>query len=92
MKKLASRSRKLPHRKRRAGLRDTLFKDVDIGLLRRLLADDLPPDEDSLEGMIEAVLSAEPDDLDDMPSVETLSELDETLNQARLDAAGPFLE
>jgi hypothetical protein len=88
MKKLATKRRKPPRRKRSAGLRDTRFREVDIDLLRWLLADESPSAEDDLEDMIAAILSAEPDEIDDMPSADTLSELDAALNQTRLDAAG----
>ena len=88
MKKLATKRRKPPRRKRGAGQKDTDFRDVDIDLLRRLLADESPSDEDDLEDMIADILSAEPDEIDDMPSADTLSELDVALDQTRLDAAG----
>ncbi len=88
MKKPVSRPRKAPPRKRRPSARETLFGGVDIGALRRLLANEFPLDEDSLEGMLEELLSAQPDDPDDLPSTERLSDLGEALNQTRLDAAG----
>ena len=88
MKKLSSKRRKPTPRKRRAGPKDTDFRNVDIGLLRSLLADESPPDEADLQDMIGDILSAEPDEIDDMPSADALSELDVALNQTRLDAAG----
>ena len=59
--------------------------------LRRLLAEELPPDDD-LADMIADILSADLDDPDDIPDAEMLSELNEALNQARLDAAGGDIE
>ncbi len=56
--------------------------------LQRLLTDELLADEDDLEDMIADILAVEPDKIDDMPSADTLSELDLALNQTRLDAAG----
>ena len=88
MKKLATKRRKPPRRKRRSGAKDTDFRDVDIDLLRRLLADDSPPDEDDVEDMVADILSAEPDEIDDIPSADSLSELGVALDQTRLDAAG----
>ena len=88
MKKLATKRRKPQGRKRSGGLKDALFRDVDIDLLRWLLANESSSAEDDLEDMIADVLSAEPDEIDDMPSADTLSELDVALNQTRLDAAG----
>src|SRR5260370_27197517 len=38
--------------------------------------------------MVDELLSMQPDDPDDMPGAETLSELDEALNQTRLEALG----
>jgi hypothetical protein len=88
MKKPVSRPRKAPPRKRRPSARKTLFGGVDIGALRRLLANEFPFDEDSLEGMLEELLSAQLDDPHDLPSAQRLSDLGEALNQTRLDAAG----
>src|SRR5208337_1545470 len=47
-----------------------------------------PSAEDDLEDMIADILSAEPDEIDDLPSADTLSELGVALDQTRLDAAG----
>jgi hypothetical protein len=59
--------------------------------LRRLLAEELPPDDD-LADMIANILSADLDDPDDILDAEMLSELNQALNQARLDAAGGDIE
>ena len=88
MKKLATKRRKPPRRKRGAGQKDTDFRDVDVDLLRRLLAAELPSAEDDLEDMIGDILSAEPDEIAGMPSAGALSELDVALDQTRIDAAG----
>ena len=91
MKKLASKPRKPARRKRSATGTGVSFRDVDMTALRRLLAEELPPDDD-LADMIADILSADLDDPDDIPDAEMLSELNEALNQARLDAAGGDIE
>ena len=87
MKKLASKPRKPAPRKRSATRTGVSFRDVDMTALRQLLAEGLPPDDD-LGDMIADMLSADLDDPDDIQTAEMLSELNEALNQARLDAAG----
>ncbi len=87
MKKLAAKSRKPAHRKRSTTGTGFSFRHVDMTALRRLLDEGLPPDHD-LADMIADVLSADPNQPDDIPDAEMLSELNEALNQARLDAAG----
>ncbi|HEY5206183.1 MAG TPA: hypothetical protein VIJ63_16490 [Roseiarcus sp.] len=87
MKKLASKPRKPARRKRSATGTGVSFRDLDMTALRRLLAEELPPDED-LADVIADMLLADLEDPDDIPTAETLSELNEALNQARLDAAG----
>ncbi len=91
MKKLASKPRKPARRKRSATGTGVSFRDVDMTALRRLLAEGLPPDDD-LGEMIAGLLSADLDHPDGMPDTEMLSELNEALNQARLDAAGGGIE
>jgi hypothetical protein len=91
MKKLASKPRKPARRKHSATGRGVSFPDIDMIALRRLLTEELPADDD-LEGMIVDILSADLDDPDDIPDAEMLSELNEALNQARLDAAGGDIE
>ncbi len=91
MKKLASKPRKPVRRNHSATGTGVSFRDVDITALRRLLAEELPPDGD-LADMIVDILSADLDDPDDIPDAEMLSELNEALNQARLDAAGGDIE
>ena len=91
MKKLASKPRKPARRKRSATGTSFSFRDVDMAALRRLLAEELPPDDD-LTDMIADLLSADPDQPDDIPDAEMLSGLNEALNQARLDAAGGDIE
>ncbi len=88
MKKLATKRRKPPRRKRNAEPKDTRSRNVDIDLLRWLSADEWPPDEDDLEDMIADILSAEPHEIENMPSAVALSELGVALDQTRLDAAG----
>ena len=91
MKKLAAKSRKPARRKRSATGTGVSFRDVDMTALRRLLAEELRPDDD-LADMIADVLSADLDHPDDIPDAEMLSELNEALNQARLDAVGGDIE
>ncbi len=91
MKKLASKPRKPARRKRSATGTGFSFRDVDMAALRRLLAEELRPDDD-LTDMIADLLSADPDQPDDIPDAEMLSGLNEALNQARLDAAGGDIE
>jgi hypothetical protein len=91
MKKLASKPRKPARRTRSATGTGVSFRDVDMTALRRLLAEALPPDDD-LADRIADILSADLDDPDDIPDAEMLSELNEALNQARLDAAGGDVE
>jgi len=87
MKKLASKSRRPPRRKRRDRPRDTLVKGVDLTLIRQLLADALPFDEEPVEEMVENLLTTQPESPDDLPGAEALSDLDEALNRLRLEAA-----
>ena len=91
MKKLARKPRKLARRKRSATGTSVSFRDVDMTALRWLLAEELPPDGD-LADVIADILSADLDDSDDIPDAEMLSELNEALNRARLDAAGGDIE
>jgi hypothetical protein len=91
MKKLASKPRKPARRKSSPAGMDTFFRDVDMTALRRLLAEELPPDDD-LADRIAHMLSADPDNSDDIPDAEALSELSEALNEARLGAAGGDIE
>ena len=91
MKKLAGKPREPARRKRSATGTGVSFRDVDMTALRRLLAEALPPDDD-LADRIADILSADLDDPDDIPDAEMLSELNEALNQARLDAAGGDIE
>ena len=91
MKKLASKPRKPACRKRSETGTGVSFRDVDMTALRRLLAEELPPEGD-LADMIADILSADLDDPDDIPDAEMLSELNEALNRARLDAAGGDIE
>ncbi|HKN30208.1 MAG TPA: hypothetical protein VJY34_20955 [Roseiarcus sp.] len=86
MKKLASTRRK-PPRREHASPRD-LFAGMDMNLLRRLLAEELPLEEESLEDMVDAFLSAQPEALEDMPSAEAMSQLAEELENVRIDANG----
>jgi hypothetical protein len=90
MKKLASKPRKPARRKRSATGTGISFRDVDMTALR-LLAEELPPDDD-LANIIADLLSTDLDDPDAIPDAEMLSELNEALNQARLDAAGGDIE
>ena len=92
MKKLAS-SRKKP-----AGAKRTrpkhgptpreLFAGVDLDLVRQLLANEFPPEEKSLEDMVDAFLATQPEELDDVPSAEAMSQLAEELDRVRVDANG----
>ena len=91
MKKLATKPRKPARRKRSATGTGVSFRDVDMTALRRLLAEELRPDDD-LADMFADLLSADPDHPDDIPDAEMLSELNEALNRARLDAAGGDME
>ena len=91
MKKVASKPRKPARRKRSATGTGVSFRDVDLTALRRLLAEELRPDDD-LADMIADLLSADLNHPDDIPDTEMLSELNEALNQARLDAAGGDIE
>jgi hypothetical protein len=88
MKKSSSKRRKAPHRKRRAGPKDTFFPDVDLDLVRRLLADRFPSDEEDLVDMVQDYLSLEPDIFEDMPDDESIIDLDRALDRTRLKAAG----
>jgi hypothetical protein len=89
MKKLASKPRK-PTRQKRSATGTGSFRDVDMTALRRLLVE-LPPGDD-LADRIADILAADLGNPDDIPDAETLSELSEALNQARLDAAGGDIE
>ncbi|HEY6519306.1 MAG TPA: hypothetical protein VIZ19_08035 [Roseiarcus sp.] len=91
MKKLASKPLKPARRERSATGTGTSFRDLDMTDLRRLLSEELPPDDD-LADMIADILSADPDDPNDVPDADMLSELNEALNQARPDAAGGDIE
>jgi hypothetical protein len=100
MKKLSSNRRKPAGQKRRArpknahfaGRGVTDFGKADIGFIRQLLAAFAPPEEDDLKELIDDLLAAEPDEFDDILNPESLSELEEMLNQTRLDAAGGDIE
>ena len=87
MKKLASSQQKPARAKRGASPRD-LFAGMDLNLLRQLLADELALEEESLEDMVDAFLSAQPEALEDMPSAEAMSQLAEELENVRIDANG----
>ncbi len=86
MKKLAVKRRK-PPRWEHASPPD-LFAGVDMNLLRQLLAEELSPEEESLEDMVDAFLSTQPESLEDMPSAEAMSQLAEELENVRIDANG----
>jgi len=88
MKKLAVKRRKPAQKKRRASPRETLFAGVDMSMLRRLLADELPLEEKSLEEMIDDFLSVQPESVEEMPDEEAMSELAEELDRLRVDANG----
>ena len=82
-------ARKKPARKRRAASpRDTLFAGMDMDLLRRLLADQLPLEGESLEDMVDKFLSVRPERVEEMPDEEAMSELAEELDRLRVDANG----
>ncbi len=85
-KKVAARGRKAPRRKP-ANLQD-FFGGVDMDLLRQLLAEKLPLEKESLEDMVDAFLSAQPEEVDDMPDAEAMSQLAEELERVRVDANG----
>ena len=55
--------------KRGASPRETLFAGVDVDLVRQLL-EKLPLEEESLEDMVDAFLSTQPEALEEMPSAE----------------------
>ena len=87
MKKLASTRRQPPSAKRGASPRN-LFAGMDMNLVRRLLAEELRHEEESLEDMVDAFLSTQPEALEDMPSVEAMSQLAEELENVCIDANG----
>ena len=87
MKKLAAKPKKRARAKRVSSPRE-LFAGADLNLLRRFLAEELQREEESLEEMVDAFLSAQPEELDEMPSVEAMSRLAEELESVRIDAAG----
>ncbi len=88
MKKVAAKRRNPPRRKRGPSPRDRLFKGVDMDLLRRLLADERPLEDESLEDMIDRFLSTQPESVEDMPDEEAMSELIEELDRLRVDVNG----
>lgn len=90
MKKLSSGQRKAARRKGRARRQDT--DQLDIDFIRRLLAEIAPADEDDLKERIADLLSAGPDEFENALDPATLSDLEELLTQARLDAVGGDLE
>jgi hypothetical protein len=65
-----------------------MFAGMDLNLLRQLLADELALEEESLEDMVDAFLSTQPEALEDMPSAEAMSQLAEELENVRIDANG----
>ena len=81
MRKLAVK-RKPARKKRGASPLDTLFAGVDMSMLRRLLADELPLEEETLEEMVDRFVSLEPREGQDM------SKLSDALERARIDANG----
>ncbi len=81
MRKLAVK-RKPARKKRGASPLDTLFAGVDMSMLRRLLADELPLEEETLEEMVDRFVSLEPREGEDM------SKLSDALERARIDANG----
>ncbi len=88
MKRLATSGRKPARRKRGASPRETLYAGMDVKLIRQLLADALPFRDESLEDMVDAFLSTEPERLEDMPDEEAMSRLAEELESVRIDANG----
>ena len=56
--------------------------------LERQLLQELPLEEESLEDMIDAFLSTQPEALEEMPSAEAMTQLAEELESVRLDANG----
>src|SRR5208337_329259 len=85
MKKSARRPK--PARKqRRARPPQTLFEGVDLKLLRQLLEDELPLG--GLEDMVDEFLSAQPEELEEMPDGEAMAQLAEELERVRIDASG----
>ena len=69
-----------------------VFAGIDIEPLRRLLADEFALEDKGLEEMVEAFLSAQPEDVEDMPDAEATFELAEALDEARVDANGGSVE
>ena len=90
MKKVAAK-RKTPLRRKKAGPRD-LFAGVDMQLLGQFLAEATALEEKGLEDMVEAFLSAQPEDVEDMPDTDAISDLAEALDEVRIDANGGDLE
>ena len=91
MKKLAAKPQtRKPARKEKRGAspRDTPFAGVDIAMLRRLLADELPLEEESLEEKVDKFLSVRPESVEEMPDEGAMSELAEELDRLRVDANG----
>ncbi len=85
-KKVAARGRKTTRRKHASP--HELFAGVDMNLLRQLLVEELPLEDESLKDMVDAFLSTQPEELDDMPSAEAMSQLAEELERVRIDANG----
>ena len=88
MKKLSTKKQKSPKANRRPKRAAATVEQVDMGLIPQLLSDYFPLKEDGLEQILEPILNAQPEEAEDMPSAESLSELGEILEQTRLDVSG----
>ena len=84
MKKLAVKPRRPKLRKSRANRRETGLRDVDLSVLRMLLASGQQGE--SLEDMIDEFLELRPEGLKDMPDAEAMSSLAGELERLRIDA------
>jgi len=86
MKKLAVKPRRPKLKKSRANRRETGLRDVDLSVLRMLLASGQQGE--SLEDMIDEFLELRPEGLKDMPDAEAMSSLAGELERLRIDANG----
>ena len=89
MKKPAAK--RTPARKtktKRAGPLDRFLSGEDVEMLRQMLTNALPNPQPSLDDRIEAFLSCDPANVDEMPETQAMMDLSEELERLRIDANG----
>jgi hypothetical protein len=83
MKKLAVKPRRPKVKKRGAIRREIRLEDVDLSVLRMLLASGQVEGQ-SLEDTIDEFLQVRPEGVEDLPDVEVMSQLAEELERVRI--------